>query len=396
MTSANHDFNDIDLGMGHDEPVRFHCPHLPSLDDIARYYALAEDARLYSGGGPCNQRLSTRLAAYVGGVHCVPVANCTLGLMVALRDLCGDATANRRLIAVPSFSSAATAFAIRWAGFEPLFVDIDEGAWQLDPSALDEALTEHAGSVAGILGCSTFGSAPPSETRTAWRELGAGHGLPLLLDSAAGFGAIDDAGRRLGAQGDVEVFSFHATEPFAIGEGGAIVTADADQAERLSRLINPGDDVASQAAGTPAINAAMAELAAAAGLAMLDIYDTVLADRRATASQLQGVFSGYPLTYQQGCARSTWPVFSILLPDEAARVRAVALARELKIEIRTSFDPPVHKWPAFAGSPRGVSLAVTEALAGRALTLPLANALGPRQVVRLAELVDMVLAPATR
>src|SRR5437016_4857766 len=103
--------------------VRYQHPELPSLDEVAPYYALAEEAAWYSNGGPCATMLADRLADYVGGgVHCLPVANCTLGLMVALRAAAAEPDAGRPLVVTPSFTFAATACAIVWAGFEPLFV----------------------------------------------------------------------------------------------------------------------------------------------------------------------------------------------------------------------------------------------------------------------------------
>jgi dTDP-4-amino-4,6-dideoxygalactose transaminase len=58
----------------------------------------------------------------------------------------------------------------------------------------------------------------------------------MLVDSAAGFGATADDGQVLGRQGDVEVSSFHATKPFAIGEGGLVTTTDEEIAQRIARL----------------------------------------------------------------------------------------------------------------------------------------------------------------
>ena len=219
---------------------------------------------------------------------------------------------SRKLIAVPSFTFTATACAIRWAGFEPLFVDIEPDSWQLAPEALAQALDRYEGCVAGVLGCSTFGTAAPTAVRDRWRRLCADADMPLLIDSAAGFGGLDDGGRPLGAQGDTEVFSFHATKPFAIGEGGAVVTSDPDLAERITRLINFGIDPETRTSATVGLNAKMSELHAATGLAMLDRFTDVLDRRRATARQLQALFSSQPLTYQAGSDSSTWQVFQLL------------------------------------------------------------------------------------
>jgi len=374
------------------EPIRYQRPELPPLDDIARYYALAEDARFYSNGGPCHQRLAARLADYLGDVTVVPVSNCTVGLMAALREVCGEPVAGRNLVAVPSLTFTATACAIRWAGFEPLFIDVEPDSWQLSPAALAAALDVRPGEVAGVMGCSTFGTAPPEAVRDGWREVAAANGAPLLLDSAAGFGARDERGRRIGALGETEVFSFHATKPFAIGEGGAVATGDPELARRLAQVINFGIDPTSRTSMTAGFNAKLSELHCAAGLAMLDRFDDALARRRATAAGLRERFRALPLAYQSGAESSTWQVFQLAVPDAARRARVLELAQAHHIEVRAGFDPPLHRHPAFADAPVSGPLAVTDDLAARMLTLPMANSLGPRQVDRMTTLMTMAFA----
>jgi dTDP-4-amino-4,6-dideoxygalactose transaminase len=65
-------------------------------------------------------------------------------------------------------------------------------------------------------------------------------GIPLVVDSAAAFGGEDDRGEAAGAAGDLEVFSFHATKPFAVGEGGAVLAPPA-QADRIRRTRRVGE-----------------------------------------------------------------------------------------------------------------------------------------------------------
>jgi dTDP-4-amino-4,6-dideoxygalactose transaminase len=381
-----------DLEFADHETLRYQRPELPPLNEVARYYALAEEARFYSNGGPCCERLASRLADYIGDVRCIPVGNCTLGLIAAIRGLCGTPAGRRKLIAVPSFTFTATACAIQWAGFEPLFVDIEPDSWQLAPDALAEALARYDGCVAGVMGCSTFGTAAPASVRDRWRQLCADADMPLLIDSAAGFGGLDDDGHPLGAQGDTEVFSFHATKPFAIGEGGAVVTSDPDLAERITRLINFGIDPHTRTSATAGLNAKMSELHAATGLAMLDRFTDALDRRRATARQLQTLFSSKPLTYQAGSDSSTWQVFQLLMPTPRSRQRALTLASAHNIEVRTCFDPPLHRHPAFDRAEIAGDLAVTDHVAARTLSLPMANTMGPRQMVRLGRLMDAAFA----
>src|SRR5918998_4597710 len=221
--------------------VPFQQPQLPPPAAIMEYYALSQAASFYSNGGPCSRLLSERLEAYLGsGAYCIPVSNCTAGLMVALRAAVGAPRGRRRRILTPSYTFTATACAIEWAGYEATFVDIEPHGWHLSPTALEAAFEQFGDEVAGVLACATFGTAPPDSQRAAWREACHRRRVPLLVDSAPGFGALDEHGRPLGAQGDTEIFSFHATKPFAIGEGGLIVTTDPDEAARVSRLVNFG------------------------------------------------------------------------------------------------------------------------------------------------------------
>ena len=146
--------------------VRFQAPELPSLDEIGRYFQAAERSRWFSNGGPCVTRLERKCADYLGLEHSgVAVNNATSGLMIALRACLGTASERRRLVAVPSFTFIATINAIVWAGFEPLFLDMDPDDWHQSQRALDD-LQVHRESLAGVLLCSTFGTSPsPSRRR---------------------------------------------------------------------------------------------------------------------------------------------------------------------------------------------------------------------------------------
>jgi dTDP-4-amino-4,6-dideoxygalactose transaminase len=364
--------------------IRFQHPELPPTEEVLAYFERSREARWFSNGGPCASELTARLEARLGNdTTCVLVANATLGLMAALRAACGEGGG---LIVTPSYTFTATACAIRWAGFEPLFVDVDPRHWQLDPAQLDRALAERDGEIAGVLACAAFGTAPPPEVRTAWRELSAAHDVPLLVDSAPGFGSLDLHGRPLGGLGDTEVFSFHATKPFAIGEGGMVATADPQLAARIASLINFGLDDA-RVSTEAGINAKLSELHAATGLAALDRFDGVLAARRRVAGALRQATSRCGLTLQAGSGGSTWQFFQALAPDAATREAVLDAARELNVEARTLHAPPLHRHPAFAAAPRHGALAVTDDLAARSLSLPLANDMTQAAVDRVAEAV---------
>lgn len=369
------------------ETIPLQRPEPPPPEAIFAYYQQAVEASFYSNGGPCARLLSARLSTYLGGdVFCIPVGNCTTGLMAAIRAACGTSGGDRRLILTPSYTFTATACAIEWAGFEAAFVDVDPHGWHMRADSLEEALESFSGEVAGVLACSTFGTAPPSEQRAAWRTACERHGVPLLIDSAPGFGGRDERGARIGGLGDTEIFSFHATKPFSIGEGGLVVTSDPDLAARVGRVVNFGLDRETRTSTDIGFNAKMSELHAATGLAMLDRFDAVLERRQATAVRLQEELADQPLTLQWGAERCTWQIFHALCPTPSARRRCVELSGRHGVEVRTMHDPALHRHPAFADR-RRVDLSVTDEIAGRALGLPMANHLPDHAIRRIGAFV---------
>jgi len=365
--------------------LRFQRPSLPSTDEIDRYLDLSRADHWFSNRGPCWRLLRDRLAERAGA-YCVPVSSGTLGLMVALSAVVEARGGNRGGSALmPSFTFVATPQAAIWAGLEPRLCDVASDHWHLDPAVLEQTLREGPASVA--IPVSAFGTPPPAETRARWEAACSAAGVPMVVDSAAGFGSIAEDGVPVGAQGDVEVVSFHATKPFAVGEGGAIFTRDRELHERIERVVNFGlrpDRSVSTAWG---LNAKMSELHAAAALAVLDRLDQILASRRAAAARIRQR-AGSTVSWQAGCDRSTWQFVPAALPDGEARRRAAAAA-EGAVETRLYYEPvhellPVSSVAAAAGQP----LTRTAELHERILCLPMANDLDDSEL----EAISAVLA----
>jgi dTDP-4-amino-4,6-dideoxygalactose transaminase len=292
--------------------------------------------------------------------------------MVALRGLLGQPRGSRREILMPAFTFAAPINAVLWAGFGPVFVDVEPRSWHLDPTSLVRALESRKATVAGVLACSTFGVPPPAHQRLAWEEAVRAAAVPLLVDSAAGFGAAADDGVVLGSQGNIEVFSFHATKPFAIGEGGLVTTANDELARRVEQLVNFGFENR-VVSGDVGLNAKLSEWSAATALAVLDGYQDVLTQRRARARHMiDGLEqAGYQL--QAGIDGAVWQFVPVLAPTAAVRTAALEIARRDGIEVRSYFSVPLHRMRAFKSVPIADELRCTDDLARRVLSLPMAN-----------------------
>ena len=303
--------------------------------------------------------------------------------MVSLRALCERSPTSRREVLVPSFTFAAVVDAIVWCGLQPVFADVEAETWHLDPEQVELAIETRGEQLAAVLACSTFGTAPPLAVQQRWESACAVAGIPLLVDSASGFGALDESGRLLGRQGDAEVFSFHATKPFAIGEGGAVVTEDADLAVEMRSLLNFGLDEHRTPRRRHGINAKMSEIHAATGLAVLDGYDQTLDRRRMLAERIRVPLERAGFSFQPGAERSTWQFVPTLAPSPQARAAVLAVAASSGVEVRTYFDPPLSNSRPFSSSQRMHSLGVTDELSQRILSLPLANDLTDSQVERI-------------
>ncbi|HXH33207.1 MAG TPA: aminotransferase class I/II-fold pyridoxal phosphate-dependent enzyme [Plantibacter sp.] len=366
------------------EGLRFQRPVLPASDAIERYLALSREERWFSNFGPCSDLLRTRLTSATKR-PCVPVSNATLGLIVAVAALRGRAPSDAGEALVPSFAFAASAQAAVWNGLQPVFVDVHADNWHLDTEALEAALRSRKGRVAVVIALSTFGVPPPPAVREGWEAACRHADVPLIVDSAAGYGALAADGVPIGSQGDVEVVSFHALKPVSAGEGGAVFCRDDELADEVASLANFAFDEHHQVTRPDGLNAKLSEPAAAIALASLDGLQASLEIRSRLASE---ILSRLPADFQQQVenARGTWQFVPVAAPDSAARAAVLEEATRRQIGIRTYYDP-LHLMPAFSGCARAGDLSVTEALASRMLSLPMALDLESDEITAIADMV---------
>jgi dTDP-4-amino-4,6-dideoxygalactose transaminase len=349
--------------------IRFQRPSFPEPEAIEQYMELAREKRWFSNFGPCYSLLRERLGDAVG-CHAIPVANGMLGLMASAASLARRSPKAATEALVPSFAFAASAQAAVWNGLEPVFIDVDATHWHMSPVCLEEALAQRSGRVAIVIALSSFGTPPPPDVRKRWERACRESAVPLLIDSAAGFGGVAADGTPIGAQGDIEVVSFHAVKPLAIGEGGAIFTCDPELADELTRVIDFGFDRARDVTMSHGLNAKLSEPAAAIGLAALDAFASHLAARRDAA---QRVLRALPEEFESqiGNQNGTWQFVPVKAPSAACRASVLGAAQG-KMELRCYYRP-LHLMSAFVNAARIGELPVTEELGRRMLSLPMAD-----------------------
>ena len=361
-------------------PVRLITPTFPPPDEVAADYAAIVASGVFSNGGSFEQRFSAALATWVGPAASVSlVTNATAALELALQAAVG-ASSNRHRVLVPSFTFAAGPLTVMRAGLEPLFVDVDPETWQPSLADARAALDRHA-DVAAILLTSTFGVA--NEAIAEWEDLAHAHSVPLVVDSAAGFGSRYPWGEPLGARGDCEVFSLHATKTLAVGEGGAIVSRNPDLIARVEQLKNFGFD-STRASVVLGTNAKLSELSCAIGLRQLGRLADRLRARQAILVRYRSRLEDLGVVFQPGADSAAIPFVSALLPTAAARDALVAALDAELVQCRIYYNPPVHHHDVFAQHRGQRALPATEDVAARIISLPMADDLADQAIDRVA------------
>jgi dTDP-4-amino-4,6-dideoxygalactose transaminase len=368
--------------------VPFIRPHFPPPAEIAADYERIRASNHFTNFGPFEREFCERIADYVGGgVHAVTFANATLGLVAAISGVLGRGDGTRGVV-VPSFTFAAGPSALEWNGYAPVFIDIEPSGLQPSIASAQAALDRYGEAIAGVLLCNSFGIG--NVEIDAWLAWAGERGLPLVIDSAAGFGSLYVDGSKVGTAGLAEVFSFHATKPFGIGEGGAVVTKDHELARRLTTFQNFGFGEASETE-TLGLNAKLPELAAAIGLRQFARFDSLLDDRRGVLAAYAAALEPLGFEFPQNIERSSGCFASVLLPSAADRDGAISALRADGIGARHYYAPAVHRHPHFAGARRAPSLEQTASAEGRILSLPVHDDMDPQVVARIVEVLGGAL-----
>ena len=347
--------------------VPFIRPTMPDANQLAADFESISAANWYTNFGPQERALRSGIAGFIGGSpEVVTVSNATVGLMTALAALLprGDGADS---IATASFTFSAGAQATAWHGYRPSWIDIDPVT--LQPS-LDSfrRLADADGAIKAILLTNSFGI---GNTEIAeWEAAAEALNIPLIIDSAPGFGSKYAMDEYLGMRGVCEVFSFHATKPFAIGEGGAIVTRDEELALRLREMTNFGFRGKPSEAVSLGMNAKLQEINAAIGLWQLSRFEQVLHERQELLRRYEASFAGTPYGLVVGATESSGGFAPVVVDAAVDREHVLRVLDARGIDARSYYSPPVHRHEFFVPFAPIESLANTDDLSARVISLP--------------------------
>ncbi|MBW3546606.1 MAG: DegT/DnrJ/EryC1/StrS family aminotransferase [Actinobacteria bacterium] len=316
--------------------------------------------------GPEVGRFEEQLAGVGGVAHAVGCSSGTDALLLALLAW-GAGTGDA--VFVPAFTFAATAEVVALVGATPVFVDVRADTFTIDPASLAGAI-EWAPAAGlrpvGIITVDLFGQ--PADYGEI-EDVAAAAGLWVLADAAQSLGATF-AGRPVGSLATATATSFFPGKPLGCyGDGGAVLTDDAQLAERLRSLRAHGQGASRFDHVRIGLNARLDTVQAAVLLAKLDIFDDERVDRQAVADRYGERLAGaVTVPSVRSGTTSAWACYTVLTPH---RDRLTGALRRTRIASAVYYPKPLHHQPAFRGFPTAPQgLPVSERLAGEVLSLP--------------------------
>jgi dTDP-4-amino-4,6-dideoxygalactose transaminase len=319
--------------------------------------------------GPEVGTLEAKLAAFAGAGHAIACANGTDALALALMAKGigpGDA------VLVPAFTFVATAEAVALMGATPVFCDVREDTFNLDPDHLEtgletartQGLTPRA-----VIPVDLFGQPADYERIEAFC---AAHDLWLLADAAQSFGATY-RGRRTGSIGLLAATSFFPAKPLGCyGDGGAVFTADGGLANALRSLRVHGQGRDKYDNVRIGMNGRLDTLQAAIMLEKLDIFEDEILSRQRVAARYGEMLADLVQVPEVAAGvTSVWAQYTIQV-DRVVRDRLVRALAAAGIPTALYYPIPLHRQKAYRHFPAPAGgLPVAERLAGRVLSLPM-------------------------
>jgi perosamine synthetase len=317
--------------------------------------------------GPTIDRFEELLAERIGAPYVAAVSSGTAGLHLLAR-IAGLGPGDEAITSPISFASSANCFVFE--GATPVFSDVDPRTLNLDPAALEAAITPRTKAVVAV---DMFGY--PCELDEI-RAVCSRHGLVLIEDSAEALGA-EYKGRPIGSHGPSGVFGFYPNKQVATGEGGVVFTHSEQEWQLVRSLRNQGRDYEGGAwfhHVRLGFNYRWTDVQAAIGIGQLEKLDRLLELRSAAAARYRRLLEGVevePPCEDDADHRRSWFVYVVALPPGADRARVMAELRAQGIGT-ADYVPCVHLQPYMreAYGFREGMCPVAEDFASRSLALP--------------------------
>lgn len=378
------------------DPTLPYGRHTIDKDDIeAVSHVLAGD---WLTGGPAVAEFEAALAARVDARYAVACSSGTAALHLAMLAIGVDRDDE---VVVPALTFLATANAVRLAGGEVVFADVDPDSGLMTAASCEDAMNQ-AHKVKAVVTVHLAGQCADHE---AIHALAQSEDAYLVEDGCHALGTAyrDSAGEWLQVgscrHSDMTAFSFHPVKTVAMGEGGAVTTNDAGLYERLMLLRNHG---MVRESGHPfryemhelAPNYRASDIHCALGLSQLGKLDQFVEARRILVAQYDARMSSLadwlqPVARADGCMPA-WHLYPVLLNRDVDRVPLMNALAERGITTQVHYMP-VNEQPYYVDRYGDTPLEGARGYAARTLSLPLFPGMSENDVARVCGALKDVL-----
>jgi dTDP-4-amino-4,6-dideoxygalactose transaminase len=352
--------------------------------------------------GPEVAAFEREFAEFVGAPHACAVSSCTTALHLAL--LAAGVKPGDEVITV-SHSYIATANAVRYCGARPVFVDIEQDTFNIDPTLIDAAVTERTRAVLVVhqMGMPCDVAAVMVRARE--------YGLTVVEDAACAIGSEvlwESSWERIGKpQGDIACFSFHPRKVMSTGDGGMVTTANSqwDACCRLLRqhgmsvpdtVRHGARQVIHESYPVLGYNYRMTDIQAAVGREQLKRLPDIVRSRRALAERYSTMLSGVPgleTPREPEWARSNWQSYCVRLPAHCDQRAVMQRMLDQDVASRRGIMCS-HREAAYAGDVHG-RLPHSEEAQDRSIILPLYSQMTPEEQGRVVHALEEACASRT-
>lgn len=356
---------------------------VPSFEEYCHEIRPLWDSRMLTNMGKLHKSFEEQLTAYLGVSQVSLFANGHLALEMTLQalHLYGE------VITTP-YTFVSTTHAIARSNLTPVFCDIREDDFTIDPEQIEERINKNT---VAIVPVHVYGNVCDVH---AIDRIAKKHGLKVIYDAAHAFG-VRYQGRGIGNFGDASMFSFHATKPFHSVEGGAVTFDDPALGQILYDLKNFGIHNTESVEGIGA-NAKMSEFHAAMGLCNLRHIDAIIEHGRGVAerynSRLRQVPGLYSSCWQENPDVQPNYAYYPLIVDETkfgrTRDELMAVLAEADILTRKYFYPLISDLSCYRNIYSSGRTPVAQTLSRRVLTLPMFSELEDEDVDRICDVIE--------
>jgi dTDP-4-amino-4,6-dideoxygalactose transaminase len=351
-------------------------PFLPPKEEV---YALLDEVwnrQWLTNNGPLVNELELKLKEYLNVPHLLYLNNGTIALQIAIKalGLAGE------IITTP-FSYVATTSSIMWEGCTPVFVDIDEQTFNINPTKIEAAITPNT---QAILATHVFGN--PCDI-DAIQQIANKYNLKVIYDAAHCFGT-SYKGKSIFAYGDISTTSFHATKLFHTVEGGAVICNNPELLKKMAFLRNFGHNGPTDFAAI-GINGKNSEFHAAMGLVNLKYINQILAQRKALCQQYDTWLKRPSITQQTITPKSNfnYAYYPVVFDNEENTLKVIKELEGNWITPRRYFYPSLNTVDIFNAN----NCPTSESVAKRILCLPLYHTLTQNEIDLISRIILRVL-----